>query len=1000
MTNNTKIVSLALLAATSSFGLITTNAKADTVSDFKSKMATPVRNAANRYNVWPSVMMAQATLESGWGQSTLSKEANNYFGIKGTYNGQYVNMNTAEYDSAGNLYYVVAQFKKYPSPEESMNDNGNLIRNGLSWNHAYYSGSWRENAATYQQAAQALVGKYATDPVYGNKLVNLIQQYGFHELVDETIKPAKYAVGQKVQLTNGALNTVNGDSIKDMQGWVGTVKSVQQRSYSQSQWQYTIEFKSGTTTYNMETILEQDLQSAPSAAYWTGARLAIANTALNASDGKSLVAHQGWKGTITNVSLNNKGTSHYQYTIKYDNGQVDANVLEQDFTVLPSNYKVGQQVQLTAGALDSLDGTNLRGMPGWIGTIKSITRNTHSTSFYEYTIEFPTGKTVKTVKRVLDQDIMAVNSQPAYKVGNQLSVVNTANNATNNADLSGKRGWLGKITAVSVNNMGSSHYQYTLSFNTENKTISVPGILQQDLTAVLPTAQFKVGSRVAVTDGALNTVDGTSIKNKRGQFGTVTAVTQTNLGYSAYAYNVKFDDGSSVARIVQQDLTTAPAPSQFKVGDNVQLTSGALNALNGVDIREKQGWIGTIQKVTYKKHSQSNYMFTIKFQNGAKTDTVDQILEQDVKVPESAGLSNGARVIIKPTALNTATGPSLVSRQNQAGTVTGISINNEGSSHYAYTVKFDSDNATITQILQQDLQTLPAARYRVGESVALANGALNEFNGTSLKDHQGWIGTIQSVTPKIYSTSNYTYKVAFKSGTKTVTHTTVLEQDLTTPKQGMFGVGARVQVAGTALNATDGGSLVSSQYKIGTVTAIGVDNGGYSPYAYTVKFDDGTTMAHILQQDLWNAPAAAKFKVGDNIQLTSGALEALDGTNLRDKNRWVGVVKSVTPKRYSSSNYMYQVEFTNGKQKFVINTILEQYVQQPENAAYATGTRVKLTAGANATASGASLIGRQGWAGVVTNVYATNLGSSHYAYDIRYDNSVTETSVLQQDLTK
>ncbi|MDY2513042.1 glycoside hydrolase family 73 protein, partial [Weissella confusa] len=221
MTNNTKIVSLALLAATSSFGLITTNAKADTVSDFKSKMATPVRNAANRYNVWPSVMMAQATLESGWGQSTLSKEANNYFGIKGTYNGQYVNMNTAEYDSEGHLYYVVAQFKKYPSPEESMNDNGNLIRNGLSWNHAYYSGSWRENAATYQQAAQALVGKYATDPVYGNKLVNLIQQYGFHELVDETIKPAKYAVGQKVQLTNGALNAADGASIKDMQNWIG-----------------------------------------------------------------------------------------------------------------------------------------------------------------------------------------------------------------------------------------------------------------------------------------------------------------------------------------------------------------------------------------------------------------------------------------------------------------------------------------------------------------------------------------------------------------------------------------------------------------------------------------------------------------------------------------------------------------------------------------------------------------------------------------------------------
>ncbi|MCM0582166.1 glucosaminidase domain-containing protein, partial [Weissella diestrammenae] len=165
-------------------GLFKPTVQADTISNFKNWVAPGVRSSATRYNTWGSVMMAQAALESGWGQSALSTQANNFFGIKGTYNGQYVTMRTAEYDANGNIYYVNAQFRKYPSPEQSMDDNGSLIRNGLSWNHAYYSQSWKENAKTYQDAARALVGKYATDPNYGSKLIDLISQNGFDKLVD------------------------------------------------------------------------------------------------------------------------------------------------------------------------------------------------------------------------------------------------------------------------------------------------------------------------------------------------------------------------------------------------------------------------------------------------------------------------------------------------------------------------------------------------------------------------------------------------------------------------------------------------------------------------------------------------------------------------------------------------------------------------------------------------------------------------------------------------
>ncbi|MDY2513302.1 hypothetical protein, partial [Weissella confusa] len=807
-----------------------------------------------------------------------------------------------------------------------------------------------------------------------------------------------YAVGQKVQLTNGALNAADGASIKDMQNWIGTVKSVQQKSYASSQWQYTIEFKSGTKTQSVATVLEQDMQGAPEAKYWNGARMQLSSGALNASDGTSISAHQGWKGTITSSSVNNYGSSHYEYTIKYDNGQVDKNVLEQDFAILPADYKVGQQVELTSGALNAADGTSLKSVQGWICTVKAVSQNTYANSFYQYKIEFKSGKSTKTISTILNQDIKSVSKQAAYKVGDQLAITSGANEAADGVAIANKRGWIGKVTGVTVNNMGSSNFAYTVKFSSGNQSVSVGNILQQDLTKTLPSAKYKVGDRVRITDGASKTALGHDLTAKRGYLAVITAVSQTNVGSSNYAYTVKYDNGGSDSSVLQQDLQVA-TNSRFGKGSRVELTSGALNAYDGANSRQYQGWIGTVTNVIGKEYSSSKFMYDISFSNGKKTIVVKNVLDQDLKQPSASTYSVGSRVQVTNGASETALGASLLAKQDAIATVTGVTVNNLGSSHYAYSIKYDNGGAD-DNVLQQDLWAAPTARYKVGEQVQLSNGALNELDGTSLKEHQGWIGTIQSVTPKTYSWSKFVYTISFSNGTKVVKHAKVLEQDLQTPTGSKYRVGSRVQLTDGALNAAKGESISSLQHQIGTVTAVNSENLGSSNYAYSIKFDNGQTVGGILQQDLWDAPAAAKFKVGDNIQLTSGALEALDGTNLRDKQYWVGVVRAVTPRRYSYSNYMYQVEFTNGKQKFVINTILEQDVQKPETAAYATGTRVKLTAGANATASGASLIGRQGWAGVVTNVYATNLGSSHYAYDIRYDNGVTETAVLQQDLTK
>ena len=80
------------------------------------------------YRVLPSVCAAQAAIESGWGESTLTKNANNLFGMKGSYNGASVTMRTAEYTASGSRYYINAAFRRYPNWNASIVDYANNLR--------------------------------------------------------------------------------------------------------------------------------------------------------------------------------------------------------------------------------------------------------------------------------------------------------------------------------------------------------------------------------------------------------------------------------------------------------------------------------------------------------------------------------------------------------------------------------------------------------------------------------------------------------------------------------------------------------------------------------------------------------------------------------------------------------------------------------------------------------------------------------------------------------
>ena len=219
-----KIASLALVSCAISspvhqmLNLRTDKVEADALigqQSYIQSLANSAKPVADANGLYPSVMIAQALLESDWGESTLSRAPyNNLFGIQGSYNGNCVYMKTQEYIN-GRYVEKVMPFRKYPSLAESFADNAHVLKTTNFGNGYYYAGTWRANASTYQQATSALTGKYATDPNYGNSLNYIIQCYNLTQY-DGTgnVSPASSNSQNNIQPSSAQIYTVrSGDSL-------------------------------------------------------------------------------------------------------------------------------------------------------------------------------------------------------------------------------------------------------------------------------------------------------------------------------------------------------------------------------------------------------------------------------------------------------------------------------------------------------------------------------------------------------------------------------------------------------------------------------------------------------------------------------------------------------------------------------------------------------------------------------------------------------------------
>ena len=118
------------------------------------------------YKIPASITLAQGILESGHGQSTLAKKANNHFGIKchKGWKGKSILHDDDAKDEC---------FRSYKNPLRSYKDHSLFLVE-----RDRYSSLFKLNRKDYKSWAIGLkAAGYATDPKYADKLISLIERF-------------------------------------------------------------------------------------------------------------------------------------------------------------------------------------------------------------------------------------------------------------------------------------------------------------------------------------------------------------------------------------------------------------------------------------------------------------------------------------------------------------------------------------------------------------------------------------------------------------------------------------------------------------------------------------------------------------------------------------------------------------------------------------------------------------------------------------------------------
>ena len=153
-----------------------------------------------RYGIPASIILAQGIIESADGKSTLANTANNHFGVKGTFNGNYV---LADDDKPNE------RFKKYDNVGQSYEDHSKVL---MSQRYQQYVRNLSPD--DYKGwAAGIKKGGYASAGSYVNTVVNVIEGANLQRF-DQMVMQQMKAEGRQFGVQANPLSTDGNANVK------------------------------------------------------------------------------------------------------------------------------------------------------------------------------------------------------------------------------------------------------------------------------------------------------------------------------------------------------------------------------------------------------------------------------------------------------------------------------------------------------------------------------------------------------------------------------------------------------------------------------------------------------------------------------------------------------------------------------------------------------------------------------------------------------------------
>jgi hypothetical protein len=150
-------------------------------SAFFAMAVGPAQASQKETGVPASVTLAQAIIESGWGDSHMG-DAWNFFGIKAQGDEPFVVVRTREV-VGGKDIFIDARFRRFASMKDCFRAHGLFLRDNPRYAKAFQTTDAESFAREIHKAG------YATDPHYSDALISIIRQNNLTQY-DTGAKPA------------------------------------------------------------------------------------------------------------------------------------------------------------------------------------------------------------------------------------------------------------------------------------------------------------------------------------------------------------------------------------------------------------------------------------------------------------------------------------------------------------------------------------------------------------------------------------------------------------------------------------------------------------------------------------------------------------------------------------------------------------------------------------------------------------------------------------------